>query len=241
MRGLLCVRGAFWRWTILLLLASALRPPPAYNPAPQLLGDALAAAGPAAALLPLWCLSPRAQRVRPAALHRALVFSLCAWLLLIAPIRFAKRALRALLGLRVDPSGHIFLFGVQLVPLWVAQREGGGGCGDGGGTSGCALRLGLAAAEVLLCASSVVTAAFHHAPAEVLAAWACVAALQWVVEGGAPAPSRRDVAAAAGVWAASCGALLALLAAHGAMPPAPRTAARLAYDVGVAGAAMLLA
>ena len=235
MRGLLCVRGACWRWTILLLFASALRPPPKYNPAPQLLGDVLAAAGPAAALLPLWCLSPRPQRVRPAALHRALVFSLCAWLLLIAPIRFAKRALRALLGIRADPSGHIFLFGVQLVPLWVAQREGGGG-----GASGCA-RLALAAAEALLCASSVVTAAFHHAPAEVLAAWACVAALQWVVEGGAPAPSRRDVAAAAGVWAASCGALLALLAHHAAMPPAPRTAARLAYDVGVAGAAMLLA
>ena len=228
---------AFWRWTCVLIAASLLRPPPSWNLAPPALGDALAAVGPAATLLPLWWFAPRGEGARLApALHRALLLALCAWLLAIAPIRCAKRALRALLGARVDPSGHIFLFGVQLVPLWVAQQEGGCVGGGGGGA-----RLARRAAEALLLLSSFITAAWHHTPGEVLAAWACVAALQATVEGGGPAPSRRGVAAAAGVWAASHCALLGLLAAHHALPPTARLAARLAHDAGVAAAALLLA
>jgi hypothetical protein len=232
------MRLEFWRWTLVLFFACALRPPQAWNLAPKLLGDALAAAGPAVVLFPLWAAYLRgALRARHASLHRAVLLSLCAWLLVIAPIRCAKRALLVLLGVRGDPSGHIFLFGVQLVPLWVAQREDGGSGGSGGGGA----RLAWRAAEALLLLSSFTTAAWHHTPGEVLAAWACVAALQATVEGGGPAPSQRGVAAATGAWAASHCALLGLLAAHNALPPTARLAARLAHDAGVASAALLLA
>ncbi len=220
-----------------MIAASLLRPPHSWNVAPPALGDALAAVGPAATLLPLWLFAPRGEGARPAALRRALLLALCAWLLAIAPIRCAKRALAVLWGARGDPSGHIFLFGAQLVPLWVAQREDGGSGGSGSGGA----RLAWRAAEALLLLSSFTTAAWHHTPGEVLAAWACVAALQAAVEGGGLAPSQRGVAAATGVWAASHCALLGLLAAHSALPPTARLAARLAHDAGVAAAALLLA
>ena len=62
------------------------------------------------------------------------------WLASIMPVRYARRVLP------FDPSGHVLLFGVQLVPLWAAAQawhaaggsEGsaGGGSGGSGGGSG---------------------------------------------------------------------------------------------------------
>lgn len=233
-------KSSFLCWTLILLLASALRPPPSWDCSPRALGDALAEAGPLLALLPLWHFRLRgAQRVRNAALHRTLLLSLCTWLLFIGPIRSVKRAARVLFGARVDPSGHIFLFGVQLVPMWVAQRESGAG---GGSRRDCGVAaLALRGAEGVLLFSSFTTAAYHHSAMEVFAAWACVAALQLAVEVSGPAPSRREVAAVGGVWAALTLAFYGVLVAHNALPPAAIVAGRAVHDACVLAAALLLA
>ena len=234
----------FISYTLLLLLTSAFGLPPSWRPAlsPPWLGKLLAALGPALTWAPLLPLS------RPSPLlRRALLLSMCAWLVCIAPIQLLRR-----LAPPLDPSGHIFLFGAQLLPLWEAQRTMARGAASSKGAAGA----GSAAAAALpssllpplllllegaLLIFSAATAAFYHSPADVAAAWACVALLFCFVRcsGRAP-PTRRAVLVSGCLWAVLGTAMLAALVARGAKLPRSLPQ-RAAHDLLVFAAGLWLA
>jgi len=97
-----------------------------------------------------------------------------------------------------DPSGHIFLVGVQLVPLWAA-RAAAAQSAVGTRRTQVKAASGAADADVLRYATyaepllwwvSAGTAAFYHSAADVAAAWVLVAGLAAAVVVCAPAAAR---------------------------------------------------
>lgn len=120
--------------------------------------------------------------------RRAVALAAAVYLSAIMPVRYLRRALPS----GFDPSGHILLFGVQLVPLWAAAEvavhapapalaaaAGGRAQGRWWCATARAAAVGLGAAEVALFGLSVSTAAWFHSGWEVAASWAVVAALAW--------------------------------------------------------------
>jgi len=102
----------------------------------------------------------------------ALPLILMWYLGLIGPVRHTHRLLHS----RWDPSGHVFVYGAQLVPYWLAVSP----------------RPPYAGAWLwcwagVLCYLSAMTAAFFHTPSETAAGWALVAALwaalRWATSG----------------------------------------------------------
>lgn len=218
----------FLLFSLLLLLAATLGFPPQFRAqvSPRWLGKLLGAAGPLLTWLPLALLpAPPPAKAPSPDLPRALLLSICAWLALIPPIHLLRRLLP------LDPSGHIFLYGAQLVPLWVALE---------GAQPRPALPLQLL--ELALLALSAATAAWYHSKADVLAAWAALACLVAAVRSRAPAlarPGRRALLGAVALWAAlGCALLGAVLARGGRLPRS--LPARAAHDALVAGAGLWL-
>lgn len=151
---------------------------------PRWLADVVAFGGPLLAWVPLaaaLALQPHHAAVGAAraAGVRALTASGAVFFAGVMAFRFGRRVAPG----GWDPSGHVFIAGLQLVPLWGARagaREGGAG-GGGKGRVSLRGRIGAAiAAAVLLVLEaaalwvSATTAAFYHTPSEVLAAWAAV-------------------------------------------------------------------
>lgn len=201
------------------------------SPAP--LTDALALLGPLLLWAPL-------LRVASAAHHphtrRAIFVCMLAWLVCIAPIRLTKRAHRALgapAGALFDPSGHIFLYGMHLLPAWAFAAE----CAapKAPALPRLAALLLQRAWSPLLTYLAACTAAFYHSAAEVAAAYAVLLALHWHLAAApqgaaaaalaaAPPPqrawSRRALLLAAALaWLGLGAGFLSLLAAAGVEPP----------------------
>ena len=201
---------------------------------PPQLTDALAAAGPLLTWLPLLYASC-GRAPAHAATRRALLLCMAAWLLLSWPMRLTKRLHAALLqgaAPPFDPSGHIFLYGMQLVPLLAFKQEGvaaGGAAPPAKPPLQLRLRQlpGLLLArgwETLLLHLAFCTAAFYHDALESAAAAGCVLA----VHAAASAAPLRSLAgaqplqllgAAGGAWALAGWGLLRMLAAAGAAAP----------------------
>ena len=104
---------------------------------PGWLARRLGDAGPLLVWLPLvWAAAGR--RAEPCGgaggrLRAALGLACLVYLAAIMPVRYLRRALPG----GFDPSGHVFLFGVQLVPLWAAVQVWA--VGDGEGAAGGAV------------------------------------------------------------------------------------------------------
>ena len=120
------LRARFLVWTSVLALASAFRwlcdaeSPCAISAAardavaPRALGAAVAALGPAPAwLLVLLMLRAEGSSARA---RGALIGAAAAFLGAVFPVRLTS----FLTDGAFDPSGHIFIFGLELVPLWAA-------------------------------------------------------------------------------------------------------------------------
>lgn len=112
------------------------------------------------------------------------LWSAVAWLGLSMPLRFTT------LVVGWDPSGHVLVVGLQLVPLWLLLQAGAAAEGTSGGSGnrdngsaggGSALApVALAVAEVLAAVLALITlstAAFFHSASEVLSAWAVTSAV----------------------------------------------------------------
>jgi hypothetical protein len=104
---------------------------------------------------------------------------------LVGPVRHTHRVLRS----RWDPSGHVFVYGAQLVPLWL-------GAWPRAAFPGAWLRCW----SVVLCYLSAMTAAFFHTPSETGAGWLLVAALWAALHGTRPPPTWLPAASLA-TWA----------------------------------------
>jgi hypothetical protein len=173
---------------------------------PSTLTDFLAASGPLLSWLPLLCMCVYTPNAYPSTRRTILALAL-AWLCLIWPVRLCKRGLLAALGAHFDPSGHVLLYGMHLLPAWAHLAEAG---------SAAALRpvpLLLRRAWVpLLLYLSAFTAAFFHAPGEVAAAWALVLGVHTLLaRHPALLPSPAALLGAACAWAALGCTLLGLL------------------------------
>lgn len=219
--------------------------------APRALAKALSHSGPALVWAPLavWLWGgggASADTARAQAAARAAgLFAALAFVATAMPVRYLRHVAPG----GWDPSGHVFIFGVQLVPLWAA--------GDAFATWAPRARSGAAplvarALSAVLVYSSATTAAFHHSATEVAFSWALVAALAAAtgavstVAAAAPGAAsarvwRHGAAAAAAAWAAGCAvpawAALAAAGGHGhARPHAPSVAhfaSHAAYDAAV--------
>jgi hypothetical protein len=227
---------SFALWSAVLVVCSALRsscsapasilcPSDALAAAlsPRPVSDVLTALGPALVWAPL-LVHARASSCGPT--RGALLAALACWLIACMPVRLTRR----LSGGAFDPSGHVFVIGVQLVPLWVAR---GAGAAGGGARVPLALRAA-GAIEPVLWLVSASTSAFHHSAAEVFAAWALVAALVAGAHAAARAHSallRRALAAAALAWMILAAALLPRAAGERGLRP--KDFGRVAFDVAV--------
>jgi len=227
---------SFALWSAVLIICSAVRSSCA-GPASSLCpSDALAAAlsprpvsdllttlGPALVWAPLLA---HARVSSCGATRGALLAALCGWLIFCMPVRLTRR----LSGGAFDPSGHVFVIGVQLVPLWVAR---GASAAGGGARAPLALRAA-GAIEPVLWLVSASTSAFHHSATEVFAAWALVAALVAGARAAAHAHGallRRALAAAALAWVLGTAALLPRAAGERGLRT--KDVARVAFDVAV--------
>jgi hypothetical protein len=203
---------------------------------PPQLTDALAAAGPLLTWAPLLLLSPP-QQPHHAATRRALLACMLAWLLLAWPVRLTKRAHAALhpaAAAHFDPSGHIFLYGLQLVPLQAfaageaaaeaAAKPGAQGGAPAGGLPSLLLRRAWAP---LLLHLALCTAAFYHTPLESAAAGVGVLFAQALAGSAAAAAALARapraplllLGAAGAAWALGGAGLLRLLAGAGVAAP----------------------
>jgi len=99
-----------------------------------------------------------------------IVFSAIAWLGLSMPLRFTH------LAVGWDPSGHVLLAGLQLVPTWMTVSH----WRNDRGIMRSAWSWSLVVAElvtVALACMTANTAAFFHSTSEVMSAWAVVVGL----------------------------------------------------------------
>jgi hypothetical protein len=187
---------------------------------PSILGDVVSHGGP----LLLWApLLVHARAARCDVTRASLITALCTWLVFIQPIRLIRR----LSANTFDPSGHIFVVGLQLVPLWSSARASAS-------ATTSAARHFAATVEPVLWFISGGTAAFHHSAPEVFAAFACVA-LAAAAERVLPhASARVSVAAALAVWLAATLCLLPRAAEMRTGGLRAKDVLRLAHDVLVA-------
>jgi hypothetical protein len=177
--------------------------------------SALAALGPLLCWLPLLYLTRGGAHP---ATRRCLFLCTLGWLLCIWPLRLSKRLLRAH-GMDFDPSGHIFLYGMHLLPLQALALEGGAAL-----PQPLLQTLLLRAWAPLLLHLAVCTAAFHHSALEVLASAALLLllhALAQGAEGGCASAAHRlrALLGAACAWALLGGALLGALSRGPVAPP----------------------
>ena len=136
---------------------------------------------------------------------KAMLATVLSWYVaFIMPVRHAK----LWLPLGFDPSGHVFVYGAQLVPLiftltavgsarplvrnaWLPQLAGW-----------------LGVWLVTLCFLSGTTSAFFHTPAETSAGWLLVALLHTMLHGHGPLATRHLIGGAC-LWCVGTGAFLA--------------------------------
>lgn len=165
-------------------------------------------------------------------MRSAVTLAALGYIATIMPVRFVRRALQS----GFDPSGHILLFGVQLVPLWAAAEvlshasmqplAVAVGSRAAGRRWKSVARLAswcLLGVEIILIALTVATAAWFHHASEVAAAWVLIAGLVWAthaqlvrmrqVPGTSPkhASLKRWWKAALAAWVAGLAMPLALL------------------------------
>jgi len=134
---------------------------------PQNAADLLSYMGPFMMWMPLFFLS-RASCLLSTL--RALQFSMLSWLFFISPVRLTKRLHEALGGDKgtflLDPSGHVFLVGSMLVPLWVYLHE------EGSRRAAPMAHFFLRClVSPLLLYVSFCTAAFFHTSLDIICAW----------------------------------------------------------------------
>lgn len=163
---------------------------------PSLLASSLSTIGPFFLWLPI---AAHSFRAHCSVARRALLAAFCTWLVCAPPVRMTR-----LFMSEFDPSGHIFLIGVQLVPLWAARAaaplaQSAGGTKKNHSIDVDVLRYATYA-EPLLWWVSAGTAVFYHSALDVVAAWALVAALAAVVVACAPAAMQQEPAV---IWTSS--------------------------------------
>lgn len=146
---------------------------------PRWLGAVAASVGPALG----WCVPAiwLAAAVRGSALERQAAMRLAPALAAAAAVFFAGinvlRFSRHLPG-GWDPSGHVFLVGVSLVPLWVlATASSGHTKASGASVASTAAAAASRLAEPALWWLSAGAATVFHTPSEVALSWAAAAAL----------------------------------------------------------------
>ena len=103
----------------------------------------------------------------------SIVIASLVYLAVIMPVRYLRRVLAS----GWDPSGHVLLYGIQLVPLWgtaQATTTLKGNSAYAHPTAARAVWLALMAAEAGLWVLTVATAAVFHHASEVLATWVVV-------------------------------------------------------------------
>jgi hypothetical protein len=248
-------RARFAAWTLVLAAAAlffvscpAAAPAPApaapcapagaaSSLSPAWLGRAAALAGPAPAWVPLALHARGGARGAPAlalALTLALVLAAAAFLACVMPARYAFAAAVAA-GMApaaaLDPSGHVLLYGLQLVPIWAAAASAHAGVPTAeagparqvGGPAPSPLLLAALCLEPLLFYLTAATGAFFHGALETLPAWLVTLVLAVATE--------RTLAAAAARRELATGAAAQL-------PPAA-AAERLASGAPASGAAAL--
>jgi hypothetical protein len=200
---------------------------------PRWLSDAVGASGPLVSWL---LLAPALAADGRTALLLDVV--LC-YLALIMPVRYTHLALPAGWA-RWDPSGHVFVYGAQLVPVWLASTLAREGAQRHDRWTQWALYAARAYA-LLLVHLSAMTAAFFHTLSESAAALTLVApplvAHSRVLGARAVLASERAGCVCAALW------LLEASAAHAALRAQPAALARLrsqfAYDCALWGAFVL--
>ena len=219
---------------------------------PRWLGAAAAVAGPAlgwfapAAWLAAAARGAAAERLAALRLAPALAAAAAVFFACINVLRFARH-----LPGGWDPSGHVFLVGVTLMPSWVLAVETTHGDAASLRGAGAAAAVTAAAAtaarltEPLLWWLSAGAATVFHTPSEVALPWAAAAALAAATRRLAAA----DASPAAAVTAALCtrtltagvvawlGALVAFSAAGALHGPLPLF---LAHDAALAALAAAL-
>ena len=187
--------------------------------APSFLGDFVSHVGPLLLWVPLLvhCRVARCEMTRA-----SLLTALCAWLIFIQPIRLIRR----LSANTFDPSGHIFVIGLQLVPLWSAHIA----------ASATSTAHNFAATiEPVLWFVSAGTAAFHHSALEVFAAFVCVALAAAVTRVSSQIISTRlSIAIAIAFWLVATLYLLPRAAEMRAEGLRFKDVVRLLHDVFVA-------
>ena len=133
------------------------------------------------------------------------------------------------LGVHWDPSGHVFVYGSQLIPQWRRWHA------HAGGATAAAwplLERAVVAWAALLCYLSATTAAFFHLWNETVVAW-LVVLLLWALL-AADRPEAKGGAAAPGAWLAAASWLLCTAGAWALLLAQPRGAAKLWIRVGEA-------
>jgi hypothetical protein len=199
--------------------------------------DCIKTLGPMLSWLPLHYLMGGASYP---ATRRALFLSVLGWLCFVWVFRLTKDVAHALGQPRkqaFDPSGHIFLFGMHILPASVFIRE----CRScqapaaGGSWLPWSAILGRAAPAQLLCCCmyylGACTAAFYHGAAEVWVAYAVVLGLHLLARRSSEAPEQQGagrwwwlassegrkgaLACAACAWALCLLSMLLLIASRG--------------------------
>jgi len=164
---------------------------------PRWLGSLAGNGGPLISWVPMLLLALRPTRSaaqRLAALS-ALQLTLVWYLALIGPVRHTH----TLASNSWDPSGHVFVYGAQLVPLWLLPPDGPAARRTAAGTL-------LDAWAVVLLYLSVATACFYHTLSETAAGYALTVLLALALRAEADDAGgrlqRATCAAAAALWIA---------------------------------------
>lgn len=106
----------------------------------------------------------------------ALLAAMCCWLIAAPPARLTR-----ILWGPFDPSGHILLTGVQLIPLWAANDAARSSSSSPTPPLSAALRVALFL-EPLLWWMSFGTAAFYHSASDVAVTWLVAAVLVLIIK-----------------------------------------------------------